>query len=243
MAVTTEPPWLNKTSGISPRNATSTHTISFGWTAGTGTFLVVVMAGSVTNANAGGWTERLQPVNNTELSVFTKTGAGESSITVTNNAANYPVAWVAYEFRAGTTWTNGIGSTTSADVFPTLTGLPGTAQMVIAARSRSASATNSTGSTEWPAGWVEDLDAATPRNVTDGVFLSVGHQLNVTATSITPTSTPTYENGFTASRQHVAFALDVAAPSALPTQTWTSLHYGATTITSLNLGSTLLWQA
>lgn len=243
MAVTTEPPWLNRTSGVSARNATSTHTIPFGWTAGTGTFLVVVISGSVTNANSGGWTERLQPVNNTELSVFTKTGAGESSITITNNAANYPVAWIAYQFAVGTTWTNGIGATASNDTFPALGSLPGSAQVIFAARSRSAIAADSVGSTVWPTPWVEDLDVTTPKNVTDGVFLSVAHQINFTGTTITPTSTPEYTSSFTASRQHVVFALDVAVAAALPAQPWTSLHFGATTITTLNLGSTLLWQA
>lgn len=245
MAVVTEPAWINMTSGTAARNGTSSHTIPFGWTAATGTFLVVIVNGAVTHTNSGGWTERLQPVVSAELSVFTKAGAGESSITLTHNGSNYPVHWVAYEFPAGTTWTAGTSNSPSGDTFPALTGLPGTEQVVIAARGRAQTSTDSFGSSTWAAPWVEDIDISNGFSSTDGVYLTVGHQLNVTAASITPVATTTYTGGQgVTDRQHVVFALNVAAKApTTPTQPWASLHIGATNITSLNLGSTLLWQA
>lgn len=214
MAVTTEPAWLNKSSGVAARNGTTSHTIPFGFTSTSGSFLVVVVFGAVTHAVTG-WTERLQPVSSGELSVFTKTSAGDSSIVVTHNGSNYPVGWVAFEFPAGAAYTAGIGSTPSADTFPALTGLPGTAQVVIAARGRNSSDQSSTASSVWTAPWVEDFDQSDPRGgtpVTDGMYLTVGHQLNVTSTSITPVATPTYGGTQSvADREHVVFALNVPA--------------------------------
>lgn len=213
MAVTTEPAWLNKSSGIAARNGTTSHTIPFGWTAGIGTFLVVVVAGAVTHA-ATGWTERLQPVSSGELSVFTKAGAGESSIVVTHNGGNYPVAWTAYEFPAGTTYTAGTGSSPTSDAFPALTGLPGSAQVVIAARSVVLADSGASGSASWAGTWVEDSDLTTPlASGTDGIFMTTAHQLNVTATSITPSATTELIGGAAPDRQHVVFALNAAVVS------------------------------
>ena len=58
MAVTTEPPWINKTSGTAARNGTTSHTISFGFTSTTGNLLVVIISGDVTHTVTG-WTEQL----------------------------------------------------------------------------------------------------------------------------------------------------------------------------------------
>lgn len=210
MAVTTEPAWLNKTSGIAARNGTTSHTISFGFTSTSGSFLVVFIYGAVTHA-ATGWTEQLQPVSSGELSVFTKTSAGDTSIALTHNGSDYPVAWVAYEFPAGATYTAGVGASPTTDTFAALTGLPGTAQVVIAARGRATGASDASASSVWSAPWVEDADLTAPAAATDGTFLTVAHQLNVTATSVTPATTTTYVGTFPADRQHVTVALNVPA--------------------------------
>lgn len=213
MAVT-EPPWHNKASGTIARNGTSSHTISFGFTSTTGRLLVVVIYGAVTHA-ASGWTEQLQPVSSGELSLFTKTSAGETSITVTHNASNYPSYWVAYEFPAGSTYTAGSSSSPTSDTFPALSSLPGTAQVIIAARGRVNPNSNATAaSTSWGSPWVEDADifeAYTSGG--DSGYVTVAHQINFTGTSITPSATTTYstEPGSwpLTDRQHLVAALDV----------------------------------
>lgn len=215
MAVVTEPPWVNVGSGVAPRNGTTSHTIDFGFTSTTTNFLIFVVAGSVTNTVTG-WTERLQPVSSAELSVFTKTSAAESSITVTHNGSDYPVNWICYEFYTGTTWVNGSSSDSSgdADTFTALTGLPGSAVVVFGGRCRGVNGGTSASST-WTAPWVEDYDTFTADGVTDGVYLTVGRQNNVTATSITPSASSTYGGSWgVQDRQHVSFAVEATvAPS------------------------------
>lgn len=220
MAVVSEPPWLNQSSGTAARNGSTSHTISFGFTSTSGSLLVFVIFGAVTHT-VSGWTEQLQPVNSGELSVFTKTSAGDTSITVTHNGSNYPNTWVAYEFPAGSSYTAGVGDTTSSDTFPSLTGLPGTEQVVIAALGRTAASLSETAaSATWSAPWVEDADLFVGFASTDGAALFVAHQINVTATSITPATTPTYTGSWgTPDREKVVFALDVAASGGGLTRT------------------------
>lgn len=207
-----EPPHLNKGFGVAARNGTTSHTMNFGFTPATGTELLVIMSGAVTHTASGGWTERLQPVNSSELSVFTKTSAGETSITVTHNGSNYPVAWVAYELPAGSTWVTGTSISNTSDTSPTLTGLPGTPVVVWSARNRNVSAGATSASTTWSDPWLEDIDLFEPEVSTNGAFLTVGHRINVTDTTATPSSSTTYSAGtFSNDRQHVVFAFDVPA--------------------------------
>lgn len=215
MAVVPEPPWLNKTSGVSARNGTTTHTITLGFTPTSGNFLMFVVGGGVTHTN-GSWTERAAPVANGELSVFTKTSAGtETTFTDTTNGSNYPVVWAAYEFLAGTTWTGSANSASGSGTFVQLTGLPGTEQVVFGAMGVSSNTFNASNITTatWSAPWVEDAEVNNPYvSPTDGYDITIAHQLNVTATSITPTASTSYVSppvgGVT--RQAVTWALDVA---------------------------------
>ncbi len=212
MATVTEPPWLHKAQAIAPRNGTTSHTVSFGFTPAAGSLLVLIVSGGVTHTVAG-WTERLQPVNSGELSLFTKTAAGnESGVTITHNGSNYPIGWLVYEFPAGSSWTTGAGSNPTNDTWPAITGLPGAGnpQVVIAARARNTIATDATGSQVWNAPWVEDADLVAAGGATDGTYLTVGHMINVSAASITPSSAATYGSTFVADRQVVGGAFTVA---------------------------------
>lgn len=209
MAVTTEPPWTNVSSGTADRNGTTSHTIPFGFTTATDSLVVVVVFGGVTHT-VSGWTEQLSPVSSGELSVFTKVSTGDADITVTHNASNYPVQWVAYEFPEGSTYTAGQSNNASDETFPDLAGLPGVEQVVIAARGRIAGGSESGASTTWTGPWVEDVDLFTANGATDGCYLTVGHQINVTATSITPSASTTYDGTWgIGDREKVVFALDV----------------------------------
>lgn len=217
MAVTTEPPWINKTSGISARNGTTTHSISLGFTPSSGSFLVFVVGGAVTNTNAG-WTERAAPVNSGELSVFTKTSDGtETTFVDTVNGSNYPVVWTAYEFPTGTTWTGSVNATPTAETWQQITGLPGTAQVVFGAMLHAiggASSANTYGAA-WDSPWVEDSDQIVTLSGTDGAAVTVGHQINVTATSATPSATITRGGVWAVTdRETVTWALDVAVATA-----------------------------
>lgn len=225
MAVTTEPPWINKASGVSRTNATS-ETINFGFTATPGNFLVFIIGGAVTHTvSAGGWTERAQPVDSAELSLFTAAATSSpnnlSSIAVTHNGANYPCPWVCYEFPSGTTYTTITSITGSNGLsFPQLSGLPGSAQVVIAAMGNAHTSTLGTRSATCSSPWVEDFDSDTPRGGSpsaDGEWLYVMRQINVTATSITPTFTPPAGDGnYAGDVQRVVAAFNVAAAAAPP---------------------------
>jgi hypothetical protein len=245
MAVT-EPPYLNIGSGIAARNGTASHTINFGYTSTSGSLLVVVIYGAVTHT-ASGWTERLQPVSSGELSVFTKTSAGDSSISVTHNASNYASYWVAYEFPAGSTYTAGEGNSDTSDTFPALTGLPGTVQVIIAARGRVVATSAATsGSSVWSSPWVEDADIFDAfASGTDNGYLTVAHRINYTSTSITPATTTTYGGTWTVNdRQHAGFAIDAVeissavngaatlASASTLTATATVIRLGAATLAS-----------
>jgi hypothetical protein len=226
MGVTTEPPWLNKTAGISARNGTTSRTITFStfgdapFTPVVGALLVVVVFGAVTNAGSVGWTEQLSPVNSGELSVFTKTAVGADTLTITNNGSNYPEGVVAYQFPIGSTYAAGAGdgTITADNTWNTLSGLTGgvgNERLIIAARARSVASTATAGDSTWSAPWVEDADLFTAQVGTDGLYLTTGHQINVTTTTVTPVAATTYTGAYAANdRQHVVFAINAVAPSA-----------------------------
>jgi uncharacterized cupin superfamily protein len=214
MAATTEPPWVNKASGTAARNGTTSHTISFGFTSTSGNLLVAVIHGAVTHT-ASGWTKQAGPVAAGECSLFTKTSAGDSSIAVTHNGSNYPVNYVIYEFASGSTFT-GTDSTTGAnDTMPALTGLPGTEQVIIAALGRVTTGSETNASISPGAPWIEDGDLFVANSAgTDGAYLAVVHQLNVTATSITPTITPTYSGTWGTVREKISAAFNITPPAS-----------------------------
>lgn len=231
MAVVSEPPWLNFASGTAARNGTTGHTINFGFTSTSGSFLVVEVFGAVTHT-ASGWTEQLQPVSSGELSVFTKTSSGDSSITVTHNGSNYPVAWTVREYPSGSTWVTGAGDNDNLEAFDTLTGLPGVEVVVHAARGRTASNGAETGaSAAWSGSFVEDADLFTPlASGTEGFHFTSAHQINVTATSSSPSATTTYVGTWsTPDREKVVYAIEVAASGSTINGTATVAGSGSVT--------------
>jgi hypothetical protein len=213
VAVTTEPPWLNKTSGTAARNGTTSHTISFGFTSASGSYLACFIHGAVTNT-ASGWTKQAGPVATGECALLTKTSTGDSSITVTHNGSNYAVHYVIYEFPAGTTLT-GIDSTTgSSDTLVGLTGLPGSEQVGIAAIGRVAIGSETGASATWSGSLVEDGDLFITASGTDGAFFTVGHQINITAASWSPTTSISYTGTWgNNQREKISVAFNVAAAS------------------------------
>lgn len=224
-------PFLHLNRGTAARNGTTSHTINFGFTSTSGNMLAVIVYGGVTHA-ASGWTEQLSPVSSGELSVFTKTSAGDSSITVTHNGSDYPVPWVAYEFPAGSTWTGGTSSNNSAETLPTLSGLPGTAQLIIAARGRVAGSTAATASdAAWTSPFAEDADLFAAHNgSTDGAYLTVAHATGVTSTSVTPVSTTSYGGTWVVpDKQYVVFAIALGSGSSTTNGTATVTGAGSVT--------------
>jgi len=223
----TEPPWLNRNSGVSRTNAAS-ETINFGFTAAVGSKLVFIIGGAVTHAVlAGGWVERFSPVNSAELALFeadaTSSPDNRSSITVDHNGSNYPCPWECIEFPAGTVYTTGTSANGSGSVtFPNLPGLPGTEQVVIAAfgvgHTSSAGAASATCSSPW----VEDVDSDTPLGGSpsaDGHWLYTMHAINITASNITPTFSETGYSGsgnFASDNQRVVVAYAVPVISLAP---------------------------
>lgn len=123
-------PWIHRSSGVEPRNGTLDHTVTF-TPAAAGSLLVAVLSGAMTHtAVSAGWTEQLQAVDSSELSIFTKTAtAGESSFDVTHNNPNRPLVFTVYEFKSGSYYHSGAGHNTGA--WQTLNSLPGTPDITI----------------------------------------------------------------------------------------------------------------
>ena len=227
--------WLNRNTGVGVRNGTTTHTLGHSTAAtspspgcalnflpAAGNLLVVVVAGAVTHTSSGagagsGWTERQQPVNSAELSLFTKTAVGNDFLTLTHNGSNYPMAWVVYEFAAGSSYTNSASESANDDTFPALSGLPSSAKFILAAFANTISAAGAvtTGSTV-SSPWVEDFESATADNgVTDGIYLYVFHQEDFTGTSVTPVFTKVLSGGNpSADRQKIAAAFSISTAVA-----------------------------
>lgn len=234
--------WLNRTAGILARNGTSSHTLTFStdgdapFTPTNGRLLVVVVAGGVTHSWPGGWTEQLQPVNNAELSVATATASSTSSVTITHNGSNYPVAYAAYEFASNASWVTGVGAsnTASTAASPDLSGLPGTAVSVFWSACSTIPTDTSARDATWTAPAVEDVDLYTAGAATDGVWLTVAVENNVTTTTKTG-ATPTINTTGTAiNPERVSFAIapGTSGASLAPTAISSSEAFGSDTLTT-----------
>lgn len=108
-AVGPRQPWAQRSSGILPRNGTTTQTIPF-TPAAAGSLLVAVVASAVTahTAVTPGWTKRLSPNSRGELAVFTRTAnVGDSTLQLTLSDANLPLLYTIYEFASGCSWHSG----------------------------------------------------------------------------------------------------------------------------------------
>jgi hypothetical protein len=234
VTTTTEPPYLHKSTGVAARNGTTTHTINFTtdgdapFTPATGSLLVFFIFGAVTHTNSAGWTERFQPVNTGELSLFEITSAPTTSITITHNGSNYPAPWVVYELPAGTTYVSGVqapalsGGANTTDTFPTLSGLTGGAgneRLILAAKGRALTTSGSSlaAATTWGSSFVEDseLNVANVAG-SEGASLTTAHLINVIATSVTPTATSTWttDASWAPDREYVVAAYNAVAPSS-----------------------------
>lgn len=228
--------WINRSGSNEPRNGTTSHTYTF--TAATsGSLLVGIAMGPTTETWSAGWTEQLQPLGNTEVSVATKTAtAGESSVTLTHNGSNEQIYIVIYEFASGSTWVNGIGASATSPTAaqPTVTGLPGTAVTVFyAACGAKGAAQTTVESATWTV--TEDVDLNVAQASTDGCWYGIAYEDGVTATS--RTTTPTLANTTTSAivgptLERVTFAIspvagDTTAPS-VPTNFQTTA-IGSTT--------------
>lgn len=219
--------YQNLSSGVGTRNGTTTHTIGhstaatapdagcdLGFVPTIGRLLVVVVAAGSTHTSIGtgagsGWTERQAPLGDAELSLFTKNAVGNDFITLTGSS-NFPLAWEAYEFPAGSTYTNSSSETANDDTFPVLESLPGTSQFVIAAYARVVGAGTPTGGSTVSAPWVESFDSITGDAATDGIYFYTFNQIGFTGTSETPVFTYGVTGGtVSVNRQKVVAAFSV----------------------------------
>ncbi|GIE35904.1 hypothetical protein Ait01nite_089490 [Actinoplanes italicus] len=219
MPATTEPPWLNRAVGTAPKNASTSHTINFGFTSTSGSLLAVFVHGAVTNT-ATGWTKQAGPVATGECALLTKTSTGDTSITITHNGSDYAVNYVIYEWPAGTTLT-GVDSTTgTSDALVGLSGLPGTEQVAIAAIGRVAVGSETGASATWTSPLVEDGDLFVGAAGTDGGYLTIGHEINVTAATWSPSTSISYTGTWgNSQRETISAAFNVAVAAVAHTRT------------------------
>ena len=132
-ALSPQPKWINFTSGISPRNGTTEHTIAFPATSA-GSLLVVVTAATFTGSIAShtiGWTKRATVSGFTLLDVLSRrSNAGETSLQITLSDPNRALDYAVYEFPRGSRW-HSVATTQNTPA--SLTGLPGSPVVVMAA--------------------------------------------------------------------------------------------------------------
>lgn len=219
--------WLTRSLVQGPRNGTNSHTLAF-TPATAGNFLVLVLEGAVTHTVPTGWTRQAQALNNTELSVYTKTAtAGESSFSTTHNASNFPVIAEVLEFPAGSSWVAGVAATGLAwsAPHPVLSGLTGT-NLLFAAVADDVSDAGEVLDTTWtgtPAP-VENTDTLVRFDGTDGFGYSLAYVEDSEAGTFSPVATVN-TNGF-ASKEALTFAVKVAASAAQVLEATGVLSFG-----------------
>lgn len=209
--------WINRTLVLAPRNGTTSHTVSF--TAATaGNFLVAFAYGGVTSTTPTGWTLPTggSSVVNGGLYVWTKTAtAGESSFTTTHNGSNYPVEFLIYEFRAGTTLVKAAGSSgAQGDTTGGITGLTGT-NFLFGVAGNDAAAGTTAMSASWSSAQAtvtKDADAYTAFATTDGFGFSDCYAADSTATTFTPVVS--FTNPIAGANEKITFALNVPTSPA-----------------------------
>lgn len=200
--------WINRTLVQAPRNGTNAHTIGFA-PAAAGSLLVLIIEGPVTDTIPAGWTRQAQALNNTELSVYSKTAtAGEATFTTTHNGTNYPIVAVVYEFAIGSSFASAVSAVgVSANAAnPLLSGLTGP-HTLFAAIAFALSSGLSGGPTTW-SGATSDVDVGTVFAGTDGYDLSVAFVDGSSATSFQPTGA----NSGAPNKETLTFAVVVVAP-------------------------------
>ncbi len=214
--------WLNENSGIEARNATTQHTVAFGFTSASDSLLIFIAGGAVTHDdNDGTWTERLAPVQHAELAVFTKVSTGDSQIVIDHNASDYPMPWQVFEYPEDSTYLDGASDSAADTTWPTLSGLTSNEKTIIAAICRASAETTGTATAgSWTVTTNEISDQIIVNDgSTDGAFLAVAYEERVTATSVAPTTTVTipgddpFNSG--AECQQVVFAIDVVSAAAV----------------------------
>lgn len=201
--------WINRASGVSPRNGTTNHTIAFPATSANSFMVAIVNTVAEQTMVSAGWTKRIASYSNTELAVFTRTAnAGETSLQLTTNFSNVAVNYAVYEFPSGTWYHSGVQDPDGP--WPTLAGLPGTPTTVFAAIGAiRTDPLDPPQSGEWYFGWKEDLDIETPDDgTTNGQYTGIGYKDLYLGTS----AAVTFGTDFTLAvggpdRQHVLFAL------------------------------------
>ena len=170
--------WVNRAAGVSPRNGTTDHTITFP-AASAGSLLVAIISSPEANSMVtAGWTKRISCHYDTELAVYTRSAnVGDSSFQVTlPSESNFPLHYIVYEFPTGSAWHSSTNNQNSA-IFPDITGLPGTPVTVFAIMSMRRTSADTPGATlDWRFFWKSDFNQETVYNgVTNGIFTGVGY--------------------------------------------------------------------
>lgn len=212
--------WINRSLVQAPRNGTLTHSVSF-TPAAAGSLLVCVAEGSVTSSTPAGWTlpDGGFAVSNTGLYVWWKIAtAGESALTTTHNGSNYPVAFIVYEFAAGSAFVASVAGAGIApdNANPALTGLTGTNLVLGVVAGGITSTSNATTAWSGTGSPVEDVDVVAPGGGTDGYMFSLAYVESFTGASWQPTGSISGSN-LPPNKETLTFAVSVAAGGGAPT--------------------------
>lgn len=222
--------FLNHVAVATPRNATTTHTVtpsSGTVAAGTlftptaGNFLLCLAQGSVTSTTPTGWT---LPTNGAAVNVtglyvwYLASAAGSDSITTTHNGSNYPVVFDFYEFAAGSTFVKAAfatGVARAAGAGPSLTTLTGT-NWIAGAYGAGVGASDSLASVTWNTG-VEATDTSVAAATTDGYGYGLTYLVDSTLTTASAAATVTGGNPG-AGVERLMFAVNVASGAVAATR-------------------------
>lgn len=202
--------WLNRAAGVSARNGTANHTLSFTPTSAGSLLIAVVSIPDTTGtASTPGWTKRFGANYNTELSVFTRSAnAGDASLVIATAMSDVPLHYVVYEFPSGSAWHSSV-TVTDSGVYTQLAGLPGTPVAVFGALSaRRLVGEVTVPSVDWQYFWKTDFVQDTPYDgARTGVFTGIGYIGDLRDTATLPIQNEEFIEADVPFAQRVLFAL------------------------------------
>lgn len=215
IALTPQPKWINRTAGVSARNGTTSHAVSFIPTSAGSLLVAVISTPAASSAVTAGWTKRVAAHGTyTECAVYTRSAsAGDATIQLSVSISNVPLHYTVYEFPVGSSWHSSV-SVMDDNVYPVLTGLPGSSPVTVFAcvSDRRLLADTAGESVAWRYFWRTELSQETLYGGgTDGIFTGIGviDEVYDTAVDVDAMDSHVETNG-SGSPNRVVFAINVA---------------------------------
>lgn len=199
---------LNYSFDTVPTNGTLNISAPLGFLPTSGNLLVAFIFAAANQTSSNGWVEHKAVISDGEMSIFTKTSDGtETQLELTQNGGRH-LAYAIFEFPAGTTISEGVGSLSATPSLLPVEALPAGNNLVIWSSGRVTGSESAISSHEW-AGATEVCDLLIPATGgNEGVSLTLGFEES-TASSFDAVVTP---SGSFMGQNYHSLALAVFVP-------------------------------